>query len=251
MTDRKNYGHRNVLFVSDDGILVRCTAPGGESPEDLWKSLAGFECLTIPHHTSCATHTFDWDYHNPDVEPLAEIFQVRGSYEHDDCPKWPTNYDRESVAGHTLQEGLRRGYKLGFTSGGEHEGVGITAVYAKELDRRAIFDALKARRVYGTTGARILLDFRVNGSLMGEEAAASKENVVHISVQGTDRIESIRLVRDGQTANEWTGLGYQADIDWIDHTDLSPAGGDHYYYCVISQADGEMAWSSPVFCRTK
>lgn len=251
IADRKTYGHRKVLFVSDDGVLVRCTVPGGESPEELWESLAGFECLTIPHHTSCAMHTFDWDYHNPVVEPLAEIFQVRGSYEYDDCPKWPTNYGRETVAGHSIQEGLRRGYKLGFTSGGEHEGVGITAVYAKELDRRAIFDALKARRVYGTTGARMILDFRVNGSLMGEEAAESREPVVQISVQGTDRIESIRLVRDGHTANEWTGLGDHATLNWIDSARSGLAVGDHYYYCVISQADGEMAWSSPVFCRIK
>ena len=48
---------------------------------------------------------------------------------------------------------------------------GLAAVRAPALTREAIFDALHARRTYGTTGQRILLDFRVNDAPMGSEIA--------------------------------------------------------------------------------
>ena len=39
------------------------------------------------------------------------------------------------------------------------EGFGVMAVYAPELTREAVFDAIRQRRTYGTTGCRLLLDF--------------------------------------------------------------------------------------------
>ena len=37
-------------------------------------------------------------------------------------------------------------------------------MYADELTREALFRALRARRAYATTGARIILHFSVNGA---------------------------------------------------------------------------------------
>ena len=73
-----------------------------------------------------------------------------------------------------LREALEKGYQVGFTAGSDdHKGRpgaappgsgsfgvygGLTCIYASELTREGLWEALKARRCYGTTGQRILLD---------------------------------------------------------------------------------------------
>ena len=46
---------------------------------------------------------------------------------------------------------------------------GLTAVYAPDNTRQAVFDALYNRRCYATTGARIALRFSIDEHVMGEE----------------------------------------------------------------------------------
>ena len=248
MTDQENFGHRNVLFTDDNQPLLRCRAPESDTPELLWRNLDSEHSMTIPHHPSCTEHLFSWDHYHPDFDRLAEIFQVRGADEYNDCPMYPDNYGRSVTKDHSVGEALRRGYRIGFTSGGEHEGVGVTAVYAEELTRESIFAALKARHTYGTTGAHIALDFRVNGHLMGEEIPCVETPSVQIRVRGTCEISNIRLMRDGESIHEWNDPDIGAEIDWVD---TSLCGDEmtksHYYYAAITQSDGEMAWSSPVF----
>ena len=84
---------------------------------------------------------------------------------------------------------MNKGYRLGFVGGSDthitrpgsiikepgkpfpYKESGLTAVYAKELSREAILDALKHRRCYATTGHRIIVEFSINGHFMGEEFA--------------------------------------------------------------------------------
>src|SRR5207247_269967 len=57
---------------------------------------------------------------------------------------------------------------------------GLTAVWAPELTREALFEALHARRTYATTTARILVDFRVNDAPMGSEIARPADGKVRV-----------------------------------------------------------------------
>ncbi|MDO8682557.1 MAG: CehA/McbA family metallohydrolase [Armatimonadota bacterium] len=243
MTDHPNFGHENVLFLEDDAPLYGRRDMESDTPDKLWAKLRGRNCITIPHHPSDEAHPVDWSYHDPDLRPLVEIFQVRGSYEYDGCPANPLNYGRKVVPGRSVRNALNMGYQLGFTAGGEHEGVGVTAVFAEELTRESIFAALKARRTYACTGARIFLDFRVNGRMMGEVIPACDHARISIKAGGADRISSIRLVRNGEDVREWKDLGSEVEMEWDDPNIRLPG----YYYVVITQMDGEMAWSSPVF----
>ncbi|MHB1456261.1 MAG: DUF3604 domain-containing protein, partial [Armatimonadota bacterium] len=248
MTDHENFGHRNVLFTDDSQPLLRCKVPESDTAEHMWSNLDSEHSMTIPHHPSCTEHLFNWDHYHPDFDRLAEIFQVRGADEYNDCPMYPNNYGRSVTKDHSVGEALRRGYRIGFTSGGEHEGVGVTAVYAEDLTRESIFAALKARHTYGTTGARMILDFRVNGHLMGEEIPCAETPSIHIGVQSVCDISNIRLMRDGKSISEWNDLGINADIDWVDSSLCGEVMSEaHFYYAAITQSDGVMAWSSPVF----
>jgi len=250
--DKPNQGHYNILY-RNDGPLFSRRNKGHDSIVKVWNKLEKGQALTIPHHPGDKVHTLDWRYFNSDFEPLVEIFQVRGSYEYDSCPMNPTNYGRYIKKGHSIRDGLNRGYRFGFTAGGEHEGVGVTAVYAEELTRDAIFEALRERHTYGTTGEHIILDFRLNGYLMGSEIVISDGNpTIEVRAIGTNKIRKIRLVRSGETLKEWRVDGMEVNLTWTDNLSLEEIDKkDHYYYVVVEQVNGEMAWASPVFVTFK
>lgn len=70
---------------------------------------------------------------------------------------------------------------------------GLTCVLAESLTRNAVFDALKNRRCYGTTGPRIDLDFTVNGQSMGSVFETDGPLQIAANVRGTAPIESLTL----------------------------------------------------------
>jgi hypothetical protein len=70
---------------------------------------------------------------------------------------------------------------------------GLTCVLAEEKTREAIFAALKSRRCYGTTGARIDLSFSIDRHDMGSVIDRGENAKVVASVKGTGAIESMEL----------------------------------------------------------
>ena len=243
MTKFHNYGHYNVLYRKD-GPLRRIKDGTFDDLQKLWAALEPGQVLTIPHHPAEGLHTLDWDYDHPEFERLVEMFQVRGSYEYEGCDFDPRNYGRGIKPGHFIQDGLNRGYRFGFTCGGEHEGVGLTGVFAADQTRDAIFDALYARRTYGTTSVKLYATMFADDFFMGSDIPVKKETVtVHGTVHGTDDIASITLVTDlGET--DLTGSYCPDTGDY--RMDVRP-GGARWMYVRIKQADGNMAWLSPVF----
>jgi len=95
----------------------------------------------------------------------------------------------------------------------------FAAVYAKNIDRESIFEALRTRRTYASTD-KILLDFSIEKHLMGEEAVLSDTN------------PGIRSAR-------------------FDFRDDAYRGEDSYYYVRVIQADKNMAWASPIWVRRR
>ncbi len=123
----------------------------------------------------------------------------------------------------------------------------LVAVQAEELSRESIFRALYDRRVYATSGARILLDFRVGGQPMGSDLRTETAPEIVVDVVGTAPIERIEIKRDGQTAETRKPEGKSAKLTWRD-PDFH-ARQPCLYYVRVQQADGEEAISSPVWVR--
>jgi hypothetical protein len=82
----------------------------------------------------------------------------------------------------------------------------LAAVFAQERTRESIFDALVARRVYGTTLARIFLDVRVAGAPMGTEIEVARPDPPSLEVSGvvsgTAPIARIVAVCNGKDVEE-------------------------------------------------
>ena len=124
---------------------------------------------------------------------------------------------------------------------------GLVAVLADELTPSAIRQALVARRVYATTGARIALTFEAGGQPMGSILTGAERRQLTIGVGGTDCLASVELVRDGAVI--WSvrpaSDTWQGDLE----DEKADEGQSSWYLLRVTQQDGHRAWSSPIWFR--
>src|SRR6185436_2637549 len=141
----------------------------------------------------------DWSFVDEKAQPVAEVFQIRGSYEAKDAPRVAPKSTPEDS--YYLQGALKSGVVVGVVASPDHGGgVGKACVWAKENTREAILDALRARRCYGTTGARVELEVRVNGRFMGEKTSDFADSApVTIDVHATcpQPVAKVSVCRSG------------------------------------------------------
>ncbi len=194
-----------------------------DSLRELQNFAYGKGALLIPHHPAYrqgrrgANPTF-WDTR---VTRHLEIFSEHGNAENN---HGPYDYIRHSMGGrwspNTLQHILDDGHRVGILASTDDHlgypgayGEGLAAILSPELTREALFDALSKRCVYGVTGVRILLDFRMNNHLMGEELAFTDKRSLSADVTGWDRIDCVELVRNGQVIHR----DFPTDNQVVDH----------------------------------
>jgi hypothetical protein len=239
-------------------------------PADYFQRAHPERTLVIPHHTNVTSENvytanglpvwthYHWPrgHYDPRFFRLAEIVQTRGCFEAETPdPDWRI---RHGAGGGSLQTGLARGFRVGFTGGTDnHCGwpsrqtggwVGLTGVYADGFSRAGIFRGLFRRRCYATTGVRIGLDFRLNGAPMGSELrlAPRDERRLGVRVRGTAPLERVEVVSQGAVVHRFVAAGMDLAAEWVDDRRTRPAH-DCYYYVRVRQTDGHCAWSSPIW----
>ena len=262
------WGHRNIYFPGDDGPILRQGAPGCVELSDVYEIAREHGALVIPHHSASVGIGVDWSLgHDPDVERLVEICSIWGSSERseEDGNPRPIRAFRGEKRGQHVVDALRRGYRLGFTGGGDiHDGrpgddlstlqdqtdgypllhrQGIMGVWAKELTRQSIFEALWNRRVYATTNARIVLRFSVDGHPMGSEIVSDGTPQLRFSAHSEVPIRQVDLVKDGEDLVSMNPS--ETQVEWKGEDRLTQETS--WYYVRVTREDGEMAGSSPVW----
>lgn len=252
------YGHRNVYYRDGDGPVFRSIDPDSDTPGKLWKLLSSYEAMTIAHHVGGGPVPIDWSIPPRSKEWLVEICSIHGSSEYYGCEAGI--YD--SQKGHFVRDALARGYKLGIIGSGDtHDGhpgrrsvnapvTGLLAAYASELTREAVWEAFRQRRVYGTSGPKIILNFRVCDSPMGSEIQwpdAKKPVPIAFRAVCCDKIDRIEIIRNGTPIFiEKNGGKFGVYAAFLIE-DPGPLRGISRYYARVIQEDGNMAWSSPVW----
>ena len=248
------YGHKHVLFFDEPAPLYSYRSKTSDAPDELWGLLKNCRAITVSHHVGGGPVAADWNFNNPGIEPIVEICSVHGNSEYYGCPASIYNPKK----GAFVQDALAAGYTLGIVASGDtHNGHpgrgdpmsstgGIAGIYAEELTRESLWDAIKKRRVYGTTGDRIIIDFKINGHWMGE-VATEKNNAVrkiYIDVTGADIIRQIDIVKNNNNLKTW-----RENKQCCTHIfeDAEKKTGRDYYYLRITQENGQMAWSSPIW----
>ncbi|MFW2388884.1 MAG: CehA/McbA family metallohydrolase [Polyangiales bacterium] len=239
-------GHK-CIYLPGPGfpIISRDQVPEGR---DIVQQISAQGAFTGPHHIGWTGA--DVPGHDPVGQPVWEICSCHGCYEHPDHPLGYRGDLNDQFAKPLLDSGMRFGFIANSDSHGLlwHHGecrkrdpyrTGLTAVISATRTREAILEAIRARRCYATSGAKILLDVHVAGFPMGSELDIEGRVEVHVRALGTTDIERIELMTpDGIAASDQPkspSASFAAEVD------------AKYVYCRVTQADGEMAWSSPIF----
>jgi len=125
-------GHHNAYFNTvDDAECFPIIIKERDKLEEFWellkdwKNRTGHDVFTIPHHLISENMGWDTEYYDPEMVPLVEIYQYRGSSEMLNEQGNPVlYYDKQTnESGHSVQDALAMGYKVGFMAGSDdHEG---------------------------------------------------------------------------------------------------------------------------------
>jgi len=281
-TNWEECGNRNVYYKGNDGPILRYSNGFKDRGHEnqiideryntshklisALKAQKNYEAIVIPHH-SLATMNTEFD---PDIETTIEMYSCWGSSEYKGNPRWDTEanltgYEIRRKRAKSVRELLLFGKKFGFVGGSDnHSGLpggsfnrsyannlkekgGLTAVYCDDLKRGAVFDSIKNRNCYATTGHRILLKFEIEGNRMGsivEHSTVSNNPVsIFVEIHGTDLIETVEIIKNNMTILEKNPGCMDIKYDLLDEDGATK--GDFYYMRII-QKNGEIAWASPV-----
>ncbi|MBU0477933.1 DUF3604 domain-containing protein [bacterium] len=298
----KNGGDHNIYFADYDGELLSCghtqynykkyyskRLPNSLMPpwikpwmlkktpyenlKNVYSKLENCNAMIIPHGGGrCA----NLDYHHPKLEPILEITSCHQTYEK------------------LAWESLQRGYRMGFIGGSDdHRGnigdshstlrtknlnlpqhSGLVAVYSNECTRESIWSAFFRKEVYATTGARIVLDFTINGHRMGasiRQSKAEKPRYIRVRASGAAPIRCVEIWRNAKPLMSWERNYLDYEVEYKDKESMDKIKWDNcilsgkevrpcssvsgipikraetVYYVKVIQFDGHTAWSSPIW----
>ncbi len=200
-------GHQNVIYRSAlrGAPIFSSTATGTSTPAGLWGHLRRYpdhQAISIPHHPGSAMVPFDWSYADEELLRLVEVFQAcRGNYEADGCFR---QYSDGTLPGTFVADGLARGHRFGLIASSDHgNGASYVGVLAESLTREDVFDALYARRALAATTRDIVIDFRVNGAVMGSVLTGTERAETSIVVKAYADVARVDLLRDGTVHATW------------------------------------------------
>lgn len=240
--DDRGFGHAHVITRTPDEGYNHIYQEETPTVQSLLETVDPENELPIPHHPADAQFPFDFDEFDTDVAPIVELFQdYRGASEYPDDPRH-VELPQVDDPSHYVQSLLDAGNRVGLTSSGDHYSIAFAGVYTTDHSRDGIFQALRDRRCYATTGAKIVLEFRANEELMGSELHDVDGLTFDIEVQGTDTIDAIELIHGGETIHAWQPDDEEASVTY-EQSSSEPG----YYYVRIHQEDEQMAWSSPIW----
>ena len=239
------WGHVNPLYFAEDGELDFYTPcdPGcaGGSLKRLWETYRGKKLLTPPHHTASKAHPYNWDIFDDEFVSVIELFQdYRGTSEQP-AVAGITNQAQTKME-HWAIKALKDGKRFGFIAGGDHRGIALAGVKAKELTRNGIYEAMRQRNCFATSGESLRLSFDCNGEPMGSEVKTDLASF-QLRVSAPENIQQVQIVRNGQDVEKIEVNACRLEHDW----EAKKETNGEFWYCRIIFDNGELAWPSPIW----
>jgi len=256
-------GHKNVFFKGgEDSPFFSHFGDKAYDARSLFKTLHDHDALAVPHHQPWSGMV--WEDNDPEIETNYEMISIHGANEY--MGNLPIPH-RGGKPGTFAQNGLAKGVTIGFVGASDSHGLyyhategwredaykgGLTGVLLPKdetLTRASIWQALKERRNYATSGEKYFLEFSVNGEPMGSEIISKTAPRIAFRALSNQIIYAY-IIRDneelfitgpvGGTRWEYRGL--------VDET-VKP--GKHFYYLRVTYKNGMLAWSSPIWVDYK
>jgi len=121
---------------------------------------------------------------------------------------------------------------------------GILVPNGTALGRDSFVEAVRARRVFATMDKGSQLVLTANGRLMGERFTNSGPlTLVANFASTTGKQVAAVAIMEGVPGRG----GMVTQLSSEATTTFTPAPGAHFYYAKVTQADGNVLWSAPVW----
>ena len=235
-----------MYFRTDDAPIFRSTTVTSDTVFKLFSLIRPWDVILQPHHN-------DWTGYDSDLQP---VFEITSAWRQ--AREEAVKFKKQGPVS-AVWEALDRGYRIGFVGSGDShwmgtgEDHGITGAYVKEFTRDGVFEAIRARRVFASTGARLLIDFQVNGAFMGESIEVDRADPlrIHVRVEGERPLDLVEVVKDHKVIHATTGNGGPMEFEFLDRSGPRPDGEASYCYLRVRQRGDQYAWASPVWVDWK
>jgi Protein of unknown function (DUF3604) len=280
--DQKEEGVRQFIYAKENKPILRKKETKSNSLKKIYKTYPSKEWISIPTFTMGKGYSYDFKNFDPEFERVVEIYNAWGSSE--DISKNKNSRPIKGKGKNSIAEeaegsiisALKKNCRFGFIAGGlDDRGIyadlndanhtrysaGLTAILCKNHNRTSLFEALQRRSCYATTGAKILLGLNIANHKMGEEINSKDKPGLeynrHIAgyIVGTDQIETVEIIRSGSVLKIFHPETDKFDFAYDDTDPLSKVALKSpderppfiFYYLRITQKDGHIAWSSPIW----
>jgi hypothetical protein len=288
-------GDHNIYFRDEQQFLTCAAIPRNplyanpDSGDEFQASLDPSKVMLVPHHTGIAWRNLSGgapptsavDITACDDHGLRHVLEIYSHHGQSESwnPQHVLSYElnrmrrperRSNVSApgpYYAQDYWIMGRRLGVIgSSDEHTAQpgrrhgGVAAVWASELTREAIFDALRDRQCYATTGERILVDFSIAGTTMGSSAKVLKGKTVKINlhVWGTASLIRVEILRfrfglDSSFITIFSESPRPETMDAAFELEDEVLRNCIYYARVVQEPLEwpAMAWTSPVWLETQ
>jgi hypothetical protein len=255
-------GHRNIIWAERGKPVLRISPGEAKGVENSGAILYPYLKETrgiVTSHTSATEQGTDWRDSDPDVEPIVELYQgFESNYEHAGAPRAWKQGEK------AVHQGLRplgyiwsawaKGIRMGVQASSDHISthVSYACILAEEFTRKGLLDAMKKRHAYAATD-NIVLDFRLASAeggmaLMGDIVESPGEPKLLVKALGTGAIRQIDVIRNNTYVHKVNPGSPAAEFEFVDRASTP---GESYYYVRVEQADGQLAWSSPIWVRRR
>ena len=178
-----------------------------------------------------------FDHYSPQYDAAVSLLEVAGEDGVVDCEYYDLALDKGWHIAPTNNQNNHNG-QWGDASDAR------TVVLAKDLTEEALYAAMKDRRVYATQDSDLAIYYELNGTVMGSIIPKSESAAVTVFLSDpTDEaIGSVEVVADGGEAivRQWVETSTKM-------LELSVPGGCSYYYLRVTQPDGDVAVTAPVW----
>ncbi|MFC5525648.1 Ig-like domain-containing protein [Rhodanobacter ginsengisoli] len=112
------------------------------------------------------------------------------------------------------------------------------------LSLSSFVDALNARRVFATEDKNAQIVLTANGHVMGERFSNSGPLTLTVNYASANgqTVQRVQLFEGVPGSNGTVG-----SLSETATTTVTPSLGDHFYYAKITEANGQLLWSAPVW----
>ena len=207
--------------------------------ENYYKALASVPgSVSQFNHPDTVHGDFErFDHYSPQYDAVVSLLEVAGEDGVMDCEYYDLALDK---GWHVAPTNNQNNHKGQWGDASEAR----TVVLAKSLTEEALYAAMKDRRVYATQDSDLAIYYELNGTVMGSILPKSKdaEITVFLSDPTDEAIGNVEVVTDGGAVlvSEYVETPSQV-------LELSASGGHSYYYLRITQPDGDVAVTAPVW----